>query len=225
MKPAHIVVTVVGAALALGGVAFAQTQAPTRTIEHLQTATRSEAEAAQRYAFFASRAEEEGFAQVAKLFRAAAESERIHRRNHEAVLRALGGSVPEVRVETVAVGDTRENLRNAMEGEREASGESYPAFIRDAQRERVGTAVRSFGYARDTEAQHKALFKQALADLGRNANVDFLVHSETGLMTMQVPGNSVPVTKPATTGAPEQQAQPRGTPAPKRTATTPPPGL
>ena len=52
---------------------------------------------------FAKQAEKEGYSQVAKLFRAAAEAETIHAHNH---LRTLGG-----------INTTAENLQEAIEGE------------------------------------------------------------------------------------------------------------
>ncbi|HEY8427602.1 MAG TPA: rubrerythrin family protein [Sandaracinaceae bacterium] len=167
---------------------------PSRTIENLRAAIAGEANAAHRYAVFAQRADREGHHQVAKLFRAAAESERVHRRNHEAVLRDLGEPVPEPRLEEVRVGSTRENLRVPIEGEQEEMMVTYPRFIEEARADGVPAAVASFSYARDAEAGHERLFRRALADLDRPPTpVDYWVHTETGVLEAR-PGDTQPVT-------------------------------
>jgi rubrerythrin len=58
------------------------------TQENLEAAFAGESQANRRYLFFADKAEKEGYAQIARLFRAAAEAETVHARNH---LEALGG--------------------------------------------------------------------------------------------------------------------------------------
>ncbi len=167
---------------------------PTRTIENLRAAIEGEANAAHRYTLFAARADEEGHHAVAELFRAAAESERIHRRNHEAVLRALGEPAPEPRMEQVRVGTTRENLRVPIEGEREEASETYPRFIEQARADGVPAAAMSFTYARDAEVGHERFFRQALAELGgEGPRVDYWVHAETGVLEAR-PGSAQPVT-------------------------------
>ena len=64
---------------------------------------------------FAKKADQEGFPQVAKLFRAAAAAETVHAHNH---LRVMGG-----------INDTTENLKTAIAGENYESVSMYPEFI------------------------------------------------------------------------------------------------
>lgn len=174
---------------------------PTRTVENLRAAIEGEANAAHRYTLFAARADEEGHHTVAELFRAAAESERIHRRNHEAVLRALGERAPEPRIEAVRVGATRENLRVPIEGERDEATVMYPRFIEQARADGVPAAALSFTYARDAEVGHERLFRQALAELGgEGPRVDYWVHAETGVLEAR-PGSTQPVTALPARGA------------------------
>ena len=52
------------------------------TAENLKSAFAGESQANRRYTAFARKADEEGFSQIAKLFRAAAESETVHALNH-----------------------------------------------------------------------------------------------------------------------------------------------
>jgi rubrerythrin len=61
-----------------------------KTIDNLTVAYRGETNANHRYTLFAQKAEAEGYAQVAKLFRAAAQSEAIHRELHKSAIISLG---------------------------------------------------------------------------------------------------------------------------------------
>jgi rubrerythrin len=74
-----------------------------RTEKNLQDAVAGESQANRRYLAFAKKADKEGYRQVAKLFRAAAEAETVHAHNH---LRELAG-----------IKSTRENLETAIKGE------------------------------------------------------------------------------------------------------------
>jgi rubrerythrin len=70
-----------------------------KSVEDLKDAFAGESQANRKYLAFAKKADEEGYAQAAKLFRAAAEAETIHAHNH---LRAMDG-----------VAGTFENLKEA----------------------------------------------------------------------------------------------------------------
>ncbi len=120
----------------------------TKTVENLNMAFAGESQANRRYLAFARQAEAEGFPQVAKLFRAAAEAETIHAHNH---LRELKG-----------IKTTRENLMEAIAGETHEFKEMYPAMIADAKAEGETLALRSFMYANGVEKVHAGLFEQAL---------------------------------------------------------------
>ena len=164
---------------------FAQEAAAPRkaaqvTIDNLEKAVAGEANASSRYALFARKADDEGYAQVAKLFRAASRAESVHERNFEAVLRQLGVEPRPPALEEVQVGTTRENLEQPIKGEANEADKMYPQFIEEAKRERVPAAVKSFTYALDTEAEHEALFQDALAHLGHNAPTDYYVGKTSG---------------------------------------------
>lgn len=187
MLVAVAAIVVSQAALAAG--TTAQTGEPTRTIENLRAAVEGEANAAHRYTLFAARADEEGHPQVAQLFRAAAESERIHRRNHELVSSALGVSVPEPRLGAVEVRSTRENLRVPIEGERDEATETYPRYIEQAHHDGVPAAAASFTYAQLAEQGHERLFRDALASIDDPpADVQYWVQSESGILEVR-PGH------------------------------------
>jgi rubrerythrin len=123
-----------------------------KTQDNLKIAFAGESQANRRYLAYARKAEEEGYPQIAKLFRAAAEAETIHAHSH---LRNLG----EVKA-------TAENLETAIAGENYESVTMYPDFIAVAQQEDENKALTSFRWALEAEKVHEQLYRQALAGLG-----------------------------------------------------------
>ncbi|MCM2359235.1 MAG: rubrerythrin family protein [Geobacteraceae bacterium] len=121
----------------------------------LREAFAGESQANRKYLAFAGQAEKDGFPQVARLFRAAAEAETIHAHNH---LRALG-----------AVHGTRENLVEAIAGETHEFMNMYPQMIADAELEGATEARRSFTFANAVEKVHAELYQKALDTLGTGA--------------------------------------------------------
>lgn len=128
-----------------------------KTQDDLKTAFAGEAQANRRYLAFAKKAEAEGKAGVAKLFRAAAEGETIHALNH---FRNTG-----------ELKDTLENLKAAIAGETYEAETMYPEFLSDAQSENEKGAEMSFGGALQVEKIHQEMFKNALAELEAGQDV------------------------------------------------------
>jgi len=128
-----------------------------KTQENLAEAFAGESQASRKYHHFAIAAEQEGFAQIARLFRAAALAETIHAGNH---LKALGG-----------ISSTKENLQKAIEGEHYEVNTMYPAFHQDSEAEGDKKASRAFKYAWEVEKEHEELYKQALATLEQSAEM------------------------------------------------------
>ena len=91
------------------------------------------------------KAEKEGYAQIARLFRAAAEAETVHARNHFA---AMDG-----------VGSTKDNLVAGAMGEHYEFTRMYPPFIEQAESDDNKRAQRSFEYANEVEQIHHNLFQ------------------------------------------------------------------
>jgi rubrerythrin len=123
-----------------------------KTEDALKEAFAGESQANRKYLAFAAKADQEGFPQVARLFRAAAEAETIHAHNHLRVLKAVHG--------------TRENIAEAVAGETHEFKSMYPAMIESARAEGNKEAERSFRYANEVEKIHARLYEQLLADLG-----------------------------------------------------------
>ncbi len=137
------------------------------TQDNLREAFAGESQANRKYIAFAEKAEQDGYKQVAKLFRAAAHAETVHALNH---LRIMG-----------AVGSTADNLKNSISGETSEFREMYPKFIEQAKKEKASDAViLTFDVANKVEKIHASLYKKALDNLGRNEDVDYYVCSICG---------------------------------------------
>ncbi len=133
----------------------------TKSEQNLWEAFAGESQANRKYLAFAQKADREGFPQVAKLFRAAAEAETVHAHAH---LRALG-----------AVKSTAENLQEAVAGESHEFKEMYPAMIVTAKAEDNKQAERTFTYANAVEKIHAELYQKALDTLESQTAVDYFV--------------------------------------------------
>jgi rubrerythrin len=132
-----------------------------KTLDNLQAAFIGESNARVRYLAFAKKADADGLAPVASLFRAAARAEEIHAASHAVVIQKLG-AVPQANIEEPTVGSTKENLAAAIKGESYERDTMYPEFIRVAASERQSDALKSFSYAKAAEAEHAKLYTSAL---------------------------------------------------------------
>lgn len=133
-----------------------------KTLENLREAFAGESQANRRYLAFAKHADAEGYPQVAKLFRAAAEAETVHAHSH---FKVMGG-----------IASTEENLNEAIEGETHEFTSMYPGMVDQAKEEGFTRAERSFAYANQVEEIHAGLFRKALDSLGKEVQaVDYYV--------------------------------------------------
>jgi rubrerythrin len=119
-----------------------------KTDENLKAAFVGESQANRKYTAFARKAEEEGFPQVAKLFRAAAESETVHALSHLRVMKGVGATV--------------ENLKTALEGEVYEHTKMYPEFIQTATSEKRRDAQVTFQHANEVEKVHAKYYQEAV---------------------------------------------------------------
>jgi rubrerythrin len=124
-----------------------------KTEQFLKEAFAGESQANRKYLAFAAKADQEGYPQVARLFRAAAEAETVHAHSH---LRALNG-----------IRGTKENLQEAIAGETHEFKNMYPEMIEAAKSEGKKVAERSFSYANLVEKVHAQLYQNLLDGLGR----------------------------------------------------------
>ena len=138
----------------------------TKTLNNLKAGFVAESQAHLRNLAFAMKAEQEGYSQVARLFRAIAEAEAVHAFNHFRLLGAVSG--------------TQENLESAFERENLANN-TYPQFVRDANEEGNTSVATVLGYSRDVEKGHAKLYKKAQGHM--------IAEEETGYYVCQVCGH------------------------------------
>ena len=136
------------------------------TADNLKEAFAGESQAYISYHAYAIAAEKEGHKQIARLFRAVAEAEKIHALAHFAV---MGKSTT-----------ADNNLKAAIEGETYEFTQMYPAFIDRAKSESNKRAEKSFGNASAVEKIHSELYKEALDNLGKNEETHYYVCSICG---------------------------------------------
>ena len=122
-----------------------------KTEDNVQEAFGGESKANRRYTLYAEKAEKDGYPQVAKLFRAVAEAEMVHIRNHLNVIDAIGS--------------TKDNLLGSSLGEKQEFTDMYPNFIETARAEKNDRAERSFDWANRVEKVHYSYFDKAYTDM------------------------------------------------------------
>jgi rubrerythrin len=125
-------------------------------MDNLKDAFAGESQANRKYTAYAKKAQAEGFPQVARLFRAAAEAETIHALGHFA---AMGG-----------VKSTLENLQDAVAGETYEYKEMYPPMLEQAIQDNHRAKI-MFGFALKTEEIHASLYQKALEALQKNTDM------------------------------------------------------
>lgn len=121
-----------------------------KTKENVSTAFIGEAKAYFRLLAYAEKAEEEEIPQIALLFRAVAEAERVHATRNLDLMKDF------------VVKDTDTNLMKSFNREKTVSENAYPEFIKDAEQEGEKAAEIFFGHARDAETFHAKLYERAI---------------------------------------------------------------
>lgn len=149
------------------------------TADNLKEAFAGESQANRKYLAFAKKADEDGYAQVARLFRAAADAETVHAHAH---LRVMKG-----------VGDTSANLKEAIDGETHEFMKMYPAMVEEARETGELAAAESFRNANVVEKIHAGLYQKALDNLGDNEELDYYVCQYCGNTVEGEPPESCPI--------------------------------
>jgi len=152
----------------------------TDTTKNLKEAFAGESQANQKYRAFSKKAEKEGFANIARLFTATAEAERIHAEGH---LKSLEG-----------IGSTADNLQAAIDGETYEFTEMYPPMFDQANAD-DHKAKRMFEYALKAEEVHAKLYALALEAVkqGKDLDVDFYLCPVCGYIEFGKPPEECPV--------------------------------
>ena len=101
-----------------------------KTEENLKMAFSGESQARNKYTYFAKVARKQGYHYIAKIFEETAENEVQHAKEHFKLLKGIG--------------DTKTNLKAAIEGEHYETEEMYPTFAKEAEEEGNKEAAKVF---------------------------------------------------------------------------------
>ncbi len=118
------------------------------TQQNLKAAFAGESQARNKYTYFAKIARKEGYHYIAKVFEQTADNEMRHAKDELALLGGLG--------------DTKANLKQAIEGEHYETTEMYPAFAKQAEEEGNAEAARLFTQIAKIEQHHEQRYRRLL---------------------------------------------------------------
>jgi rubrerythrin len=142
-----------------------------KTRENVYKAFIGEAKAYFRLLAYAEKADEEEVPQVALLFRAIAEAERVH------ATRQLN------LVKDLLVKDTDTNLEKSFQREKSVSENEYPDFLKTAEEEGETAAALAFSHARDAEGYHAKLYERAMMNVIKDVVKAYHVCQVCGYVT------------------------------------------
>ncbi len=119
-----------------------------KTEENLAAGFAGESQARNKYTYFAAVARKEGYHYIAEIFEETADNERRHAKDQ---LELLGG-----------IGDTKANLKEAIEGEDYETTTMYPEFAKQAKEDGNTKAAVLFEQIAKVEARHRDRYKKLL---------------------------------------------------------------
>jgi rubrerythrin len=142
----------------------------TKTAENLLKSFAGESQARNRYTFYASVADKEGFKQIRNIFIETADNEKEHaKRFYKFLLEGLQGELPATIEITagypVAQGNTLDNLKAAANGENEEWSELYPAFAKVAEEEGFPEIAVVFREIAEVEERHEIRYNKLAANV------------------------------------------------------------
>ncbi len=119
-----------------------------KTTENLKAAFAGESQARNKYTYWAKVARKEGYHYIAKIFEETADNEKQHAKDEFKLLKGIG--------------DTKTNLKAAIEGEHYETSHMYPDFAKLAEEEGNIEAANLFKQIGKVEAHHEARYKKLL---------------------------------------------------------------
>lgn len=132
-----------------------------KTDENLQQVIASVSSASVKFSAYAEIADKEGYRQVAKLFRAMAETQKVFAIK---AMRILG-----------ELENTENNLSAAIDVKTYEFTQLYPNFIEQADQDGNPMAQAAYRAAMETTRSHVRILNTALDNIGRNKEVDYWV--------------------------------------------------
>jgi rubrerythrin len=130
------------------------------TEKNLKDAFAGESQANRRYLYFASKADVEGYNDVAAVFRSTAEGETGHAHGHLEYLEVVGDPAT-----GLPIGSTGNNLKAAIAGETHEYTDMYPGMAKKAREEGFDEISDWFETLGKAERSHANRFQKALDDL------------------------------------------------------------
>jgi rubrerythrin len=176
----------------------------TRTAENLLKSFAGESQARNRYTYYASVADKEGYKQIKNIFIETADNEKEHaKRFYKFLLAGFKGELPaSIKIEAdypIAQGTTLDNLKAAANGEKEEWDVLYPAFADVADEEGFPEIAKVFRMVASAEKRHETRFLKLAANMenGRVFKRDEKVLWKCGNCGYVHEGNEAPVECPA----------------------------
>ena len=123
----------------------------TKTEKNLEIAFAGESQARNKYTYFASKAKKEGFEQIAAIFLKTAENEKEHAKMW---FKELNG-----------IGDTKENLESAADGENYEWTDMYEEFAKTAEEEGFFELAAKFRGVAAIEKAHEERYRKLLQNV------------------------------------------------------------
>jgi len=145
----------------------------TKTAENLMKSFAGESQARNRYTYYASDADKEGFKQIKNIFIETADNEKEHaKRFYKLLVAGLGDELPaEITIEStfpVTRGTTLENLKAAAAGEHEEAEDLYPAFADVAEEEGFKEIALVFREIAEAEEAHEARYNKLVENVAND---------------------------------------------------------
>lgn len=142
----------------------------TKTAENLLKAFAGESQARNRYTYYASVADKEGYKQIKNIFIETADNEKEHgKRFYKLLLEGFAGELPAFidinATYPVAQGTTLENLQASADGEYEEWHDLYPDFAKVAEKEGFPQIAAAFKMIALAEVSHETRFKKLAANI------------------------------------------------------------
>jgi len=150
-----------------------------RIKEAIHQAFTGEAKAHLRLKVYAEKAEEEGFPQLAKLFRVIAFSEELHGKRALRLLKEIKS--------------TQDNLAESFESETKVAGVAYDAFVRLAEELGDRAASLYFSQSKDAEEIHAKLYKEAMDHVLEERDTTYYVCTVCGYVSDGVLPEECPI--------------------------------
>ena len=119
--------------------------------QNIAHAFAEESRAMARCEVFAMKAEKEGLARIARLFRVMADSKAVHARRFLGLMRGK-------------IGNTEENLMESRKGESLAKEEYYPPMVEEA-RNASKAIKKAFIQTAHTDGENAEIYKEAMKDV------------------------------------------------------------